>query len=115
MNSPSTQPLKIVLIRHAEKPEKGDNLSPQGLHRALQLPAVLYGKFGIPAQIYVPALALGSTTAHARMFQTATPFAVQYNLPINTNFAEKNFTGIREELVGKMGAVLVRLGAPRHQ
>jgi hypothetical protein len=39
--------LKVVIIRHGEKPETGDNLSCQGENRALQLPAVLYKKYNI--------------------------------------------------------------------
>ena len=34
-------PLRVVIIRHGEKPEEGDNLSCAGLNRALALPAVL--------------------------------------------------------------------------
>jgi len=53
--------LKIVIIRHAEKPVKGDNLTCQGLNRALQLPKMLKDKFGIPAYIFVPAIGLGES------------------------------------------------------
>src|ERR1700712_2128892 len=73
-------PEKIVLIRHGEKPDQGDNLSCQGLNRALQLPEVLHRKIGIPSAIFVPALNLGKSTGVARMYQTIVPFAVKYNL-----------------------------------
>ena len=84
-NSPVTQ-LKIIIIRHGEKPEHGDNLTPQGLNRALQLPDVLIRLIGLPNSIYVPTLDTGVTTMHARMFQTATPIAIQLNLAINSQF-----------------------------
>ena len=45
--------LKIVLIRHAEKPAEGYRLSCQGVNRANALPPVLYAKFGLPVVIYV--------------------------------------------------------------
>jgi hypothetical protein len=48
--------LKVVIIRHGEKPESGDNLSCQRENRALQLPSVLYQKFSKPDYIYVPSL-----------------------------------------------------------
>ena len=106
INSPLT-PLTIVLIRHGEKPETGDNLSPQGLSRALQLPAVLYNKFGVPNHVYVPALGIDFTTTHSRMFQTVTPFAVQYNLGINSKFDEKDFTGLTNHIREKTGLALL--------
>ncbi len=99
--------LKLIIIRHGEKPAMGDNLSPQGLKRALQLPAVLQGKFGIPDYVYVPALAMDASTSHSRMFQTVTPFAIQYNLAINTKFDERDFDGIADDLRGKTGTVLL--------
>lgn len=45
---------KIVLMRHAEKPPDGDNLSCQGLNRSLALPKVLNETIGIPDYIYIP-------------------------------------------------------------
>lgn len=64
--------LKLVFIRHAERPEDGDNLTCKGFNRSIQLPAVLYKKFGIPSNIYVPSINLGKSTRRARMFQTIT-------------------------------------------
>ena len=84
--------LKVVIIRHGEKPadksDGGDNLSCQGQNRALQLPAVLIKKIGKPDYTYVPALKLDKNTTHSRMFQTVTPFAVKYDLTINSKFDE---------------------------
>jgi hypothetical protein len=99
--------LKLVFIRHAEKPADGDNLTCQGLNRAMMLPKVLYAKFGIPAYIYVPALGLGAATKHARMFQTITPFAAKYNLAINTSHAEKDSTVMAADLKSKSGTLLI--------
>lgn len=100
--------LRIVIIRHAEKAATGDNLSCQGMNRALALPKVLRAKFGIPNYILVPALGQGKSTSHSRMFQTITPFAVKYNLKINTSFEGDDFKGISNYLEDKQGtAVLV--------
>src|SRR5690348_18431569 len=76
--------LQVVIIRHGEKPENGDNLSCRGQNRARALPAVLMRKFGKPDYTYVPSLKMGESTKHARMFQTVTPFAVQQNLTIDS-------------------------------
>ena len=99
--------LKIVFIRHGEKPLKGDNLTCQGLNRALQLPALLQSKFGAPAYLFAPALALGEETKHARMFQTITPVAIKYNLPINTSYAEKDSALLARDLKARKGTVIV--------
>ncbi|HWY33058.1 MAG TPA: hypothetical protein VNX68_00345, partial [Nitrosopumilaceae archaeon] len=70
----------VIIIRHGEKPLKGKNLNCQGLNRSLKLPAVLYSKFGIPGNVYVPSLDNNISTGHARMFQTVIPLAAKYNL-----------------------------------
>ncbi len=99
--------LKIVIIRHAEKPEKGDNLTCQGLNRALLLPKLLNAKFGIPAYIFVPAIGLGESTKHSRMFQTIGPFAIKYNLTINTSHKEKDSLMIAKDLESRKGTLLL--------
>lgn len=99
--------LKLVFIRHAEKPADGDNLSCMGLNRALKLPEVLKAQFGIPDHIYVPALHLGKSTPRARMFQTISPFAIKYNLTINSSFEEEDASGIASELQQKKGTILI--------
>jgi hypothetical protein len=99
--------LKVVIIRHGEKPETGDNLSCQGEKRALQLPTVLYRKFNKPDYTYVPSLGLGKSTTHARMFQTVTPFAIKYNLAVNSEFDEKDYSKIADHVLNKTGTVLM--------
>jgi len=99
--------LKIVVIRHAEKPGDNNNLTCQGLNRSLALPNVLIKKFGVPNYTYVPALGLGDQTKHARMFQTITPLAVKYKLDINSSYDEKDYKGLAKDLVKKRGVVLV--------
>jgi hypothetical protein len=97
----------VVIIRHAEKPEKGKNLNCQGLNRSLKLPAVLYSKFGIPGSIYVPSLDNNESTGHARMFQTVIPLAAKYNLKINSRYGEMDTATLAKEIRGKKGFVLV--------
>jgi len=99
--------LKIVFIRHGEKPEKGDNLTCKGWNRSVQLPAVLYKKIGIADYIYTPSMAQEEHTKHSRMFQTAMPYAIKYNLKINSSHQEKEFDQIAKDLKSKTGTVLV--------
>ena len=102
-----SDPLKVVIIRHGEKPKTGDNLNCQGLNRSNLIPAMIVSKFGIPAFSYVPSLSADSATKHARMFQTITPLAVKYNLTINSKFAGKDSTGLVNDILKRYGTVLV--------
>ena len=99
--------LKLVFIRHAEKPANGDNLSCQGLNRSLQLPAVLTRKFGKPTAIYVPALNLGKNTKRMRMLQTITPFAIKFNMAINSKYTEENAGSMGDALLKESGTVFI--------
>lgn len=105
---PGSSALKrVIIIRHAEKPEHGDNLSCQGLNRALQLPGVLNKKFGLPNAIFVPAVNTGKSTSTARMYQTVVPFAVKYNLDINTKYDVNDVKDLSKEIFKKQGTVLL--------
>lgn len=99
--------LKLVFIRHAERPENGDNLTCKGLNRSLMLPALLYQKFGKPSNIYIPALKLGDQTKRSRMFQTITPFAVKYNLTINSVYDEEDEKHIGKALLKENGTIII--------
>ncbi len=103
----SKNDLRVIFIRHGEKPENGGNLTCKGLNRSLQLPGVIQSKFGIPDFTYVPSLKMGDKTAHARMFETVVPLAVRYNLTINSKFDEKDISGIAAAIKAQKGTVLV--------
>ena len=100
-------PLRVVFIRHGEKPKKGSNLTCDGFNRSLQLPSVISKKFGIPTNVYVSALGLGEQTKHCRMFETAIPLAVKYNLTLNTKFEEKDASALAADILKQSGTVLV--------
>ena len=97
----------MIIIRHGEKPDKGDNLSCKGFNRALQLTEVLQRKFGIPDRIYTPSPNLGGSTSAARMYQTIIPFAVKYNLKINTKYEVKDEKQIADAIKKQSGTVLL--------
>jgi len=104
----STSLLKrVIIIRHGEKPEQGDNLSCKGLNRALQLPNVLNKKFGIPDYIFVPSINTGKKTGTARMYQTIVPFAVKYNLNINTKYDVDDTKELARDVLKRNGTVLL--------
>lgn len=105
-NAPDSN-LKVVIIRHGEKPADGDNLSCQGQNRALQLASVLHQKINVPDFIYVPALKADKNTAHSHMFQTVTPFAVKYNLTINSKYGGDDFAEVTNSVFKKSGTVLM--------
>ncbi|OOQ61199.1 histidine phosphatase family protein [Mucilaginibacter pedocola] len=99
--------LRIVFIRHAEKPATGDQLSCAGLNRALQLPKVLVAKYGVPNSVYVPTISGGKATKAARMLETAWPLATKHNLAINSKFDVDDKEGLAANLLKKSGTVLV--------
>lgn len=100
-------PNEVVIIRHGEKPIPGNNLSCKGLNRSLKLPSVLpeFGKF---RQIFVPHLnSKNDTTLQARMFQTATPYAIKYDLNINSNYDKSDFKGVVNAITAESGDILM--------
>jgi hypothetical protein len=99
--------LKIVFLRHAEKPEKGDNLTCQGLNRSLLIPAMLTKRFGVPDFTFVPGLGLGENTKHSRMFENVVPLAAKYNLTLNSSHKERDSSELAADLKSKKGLVLV--------
>jgi hypothetical protein len=99
--------LKLIFIRHAEKPADGDNLSCMGLNRALKLPEVLKAKFGLADHIYIPSVHPGKSTSRGRMFQTVSPFAIKYGLAINSSFEEEDASNLAAELQSKKGTILI--------
>jgi len=103
----SQAPLKIIIIRHGEKPQTGNNLSCKGFNRSILIPDMIVSKFGIPSFLYVPSVGTDSSSKHARMFQTITPLAIKYNLAINSQFNGKDSSGITEDILKKTGTVLL--------
>ncbi len=99
--------LRIVIIRHGEKPDTGDHLNCQGENRALQLPAVLERKFGVPDRVYVPSMASGKSQAHARMFETIIPLVVKHQLKVNSEFDIDAGPAIAGQLFQKRGTILM--------
>ncbi|PWT74935.1 MAG: hypothetical protein C5B59_09890 [Bacteroidetes bacterium] len=90
--------LKVILIRHAGKPPIGDNLNCQGFNRSVKLPAVLRERYGVPDHVYVPSIGGGESTKNSGMFQTVLPFAIKYNLAVNSRFNVHDATGLAGDI-----------------
>jgi hypothetical protein len=99
--------LKLVFIRHAERPDDGENLTCKGFNRSILLPGVLYKKFGVAGNIYVPSLNLGGKTKRVRMFETIIPYAIKYNLSINSEYEESDYKGLANALLKEKSTVII--------
>src|SRR5580692_8328937 len=87
-------PAQVIIIRHGEKPESGNSLSPQGWARARALvkyfetnPDVT--QFGTPVAIYASRAEAEEQVegSSLRMIQTVTPLAQALGLKINSTYA----------------------------
>ena len=95
-------PAQVVIIRHAEKPDSGNELSPQGWLRAKALPQFfnnnkIVNQFGIPAAIY--AGAPKKNDGSVRSIQTVTPYAQSLGMNIHQDFNKDQFETMVEEVL----------------
>jgi hypothetical protein len=95
------EPAEVVIIRHAEKPDEGNELSLAGRERAAALlpyflgtPAVL--EFGRPVAIY--AQSQKHATSSLRPIQTVQPLADSLHLKINDTFERDDYKKMVAEI-----------------
>jgi hypothetical protein len=98
------QPAQVIIIRHAEKPEAGNDLSLQGRERAaalapffLETDAVL--KFKNPVAIYAQAQKRAGSSL--RSVNTVKPLANKLGLTINENFERDDYKNMVKEIMGR--------------
>lgn len=94
-------PKKVIIIRHAEKIQKGLDLNLQGYERASALP---YYFSGTPLYNDLPishvfATSLDEPKPLRRTSQTCRPTADHLNLPLNTQFKNTETNEIAEEIL----------------
>jgi len=95
------QPAEVIIIRHAEKPPQGNELSQQGRERAaalvpyfLETPDVL--DFKKPVAIYAQAPKKESSV---RSIQTVEPLANVLKLTINDSYTRDDFAKMVREIM----------------
>jgi hypothetical protein len=95
----------IVFFRHAEKPASGlGQLTCQGLNRALQLPDVLFARFGKPDWAYAPNpnVKIDDATGsyyYVRPLTTIEPTAIRAGLSVNTKYGYSEISGLQSLLI----------------
>ena len=81
-------PSQILMIRHAEKPVSGNELSPKGWERAKLLPSLFerieFKKFGMPTALY--AMTPSKPGGSVRAIQTLRYVSEKLVLKINSDF-----------------------------
>jgi hypothetical protein len=91
----------IVFFRHGEKPasELGQ-LTCQGLNRALQLPDVLFARFGKPQWAYAPnpTMQVGGYY-YVRPIATLEPAAIRAGISVNTKYGYTETAGLQSLLI----------------
>ncbi len=104
---PDSIPLRVLIIRHGEKPDSGYNLNCKGWNRAIALPKAIVPQFGIPDYVYVPNMTTGKKTKSVRMYQTVIPMAIKYNLVVNSKYEETDSLEIADNIIRKKGTILI--------
>jgi hypothetical protein len=95
-------PAQVLIIRHGEKPKKGNELNSAGRKRAVKLapffetnPAV--NQYGQIAAIY--AMAPKDATGTLRPIETVTPTAQALGLTLNTSFQKDEITALAQSIL----------------
>ena len=96
------QPAEVIIIRHAEKPLEGNELTVQGRERAAALvpyfreTAALL-EFNTPVAIYVPLPK--NETSSIRSAQTVAPLAAALHLKLNSSFHKDEVIEMAREIL----------------
>jgi hypothetical protein len=107
-------PATILLIRHAEKPETGMDLTPAGFARAAALPQLFGGAtpHNLPRPDFLFATHVSKNSN--RPVETITPLSEALKLPISHDIADKDFATLATELLSGKYAGKVVLVAWHH-
>jgi len=95
-------PARVVVMRHAEKPASGNELSEKGFKRAEALVGFFkmspdMTKYGAPAAIY--AMAPKGEDGTLRPMQTVVPLAGSLGLPIINSYNKKHVEELAAEIM----------------
>lgn len=89
-------PSRVIIIRHAEKPPNGPEVSALGCERAYQLPN-FFKQYSDIAAIY--AQQPKGTNSSIRALETITPTAIVNNLKINNTYQRDSYTDLVHEIL----------------
>ncbi|MDP1836701.1 MAG: hypothetical protein Q8K75_12350 [Chlamydiales bacterium] len=100
-SSLQAMPAQVIIIRHGEKPLKGNDLDTKGKERAAALAPFFLGtpllqKFGLPVAVY--AQRPSSEDPSMRPIQTATPIAEALGIKVNTTYQHLQFARMAQEI-----------------
>lgn len=106
-------PAQVVILRHAEKPEEGDHLSPKGYARAQALVGFwrthpVVAQFGDPVAFY----ASYSPNKSVRSIETLSPSAVFYRRPLFSHFQKDQTFELAQEILNRPEFTDARLWWP---
>jgi hypothetical protein len=95
------RPKTILVIRHAEKPARGLDLSPQGFERAEALPALFQKSDSRPEPFPTPdfIFAAESSDESKRPVETVQPLAKKLGLSIDDKVKDKHFVKVTDKLL----------------
>lgn len=99
---PGSKPLQdavILIIRHAEKPESGQDLSPEGVKRA-EAYVDYFKNFQVdskPLKLDYLFAAADSKSSH-RPRLTLTPLSQALKMPLDTHFKDKDFQSLANDI-----------------
>jgi hypothetical protein len=97
-------PAQIVIVRHAEKPVIGNEVTQQGCERAYLLPTFfvtnsVVNSFGTPVAIFAPQP--GNADSSVRSVETIAPTAQALGLQVKDPYAKTDYTDIVQKILGK--------------
>lgn len=96
----SARPAQILLIRHAEKPDNGPELSARGWQRAYALPRLFqrpeFYAYGTPAALY--AMAPSKPGGSVRALQTLSYISQQFGLPLRAQYTRDQTEDVLREI-----------------
>ena len=95
-------PSQVIIIRHGEKPDTGNELNERGWQRANALVGFFQQnssvtQHGAPAAIY--AMAPKGASGSLRPIQTVTPLAQSLGLTINSNYTKKQLLQLVSDIL----------------
>ncbi len=96
-----SMPAQILLMRHAEKPLFGNELSSQGWKRAMALPALFdnrveFSKLGKPAALF--AMSPQRKRGSVRAIQTLKFVSEQFKIPIISSYTRNEVKSLAAEI-----------------